>query len=638
MANLEITAHNDVTSDGKFSTVPYYAPSLTYLPNDNSTYYVQSIDGFVVNGSEIEKLCVRVSLLRFPAIIPPGAWEKFEVIRVLVPISDFRFFGVGSTFFKRKLASRKYDTSPKSLRSFRPQYFVEGYFGRSKSEDPAALHVFGSHNFSDSHKSLVRMNGTAFLANTYRGQPLYMPSMEMFRFYFASFDRILKELILCFAFPEMELPLPWVEDETDSDGDTFVVTPTVNFADHATCVQIAIWLSNPDLREVLDSIVKSVRANFQTGDISAPIIPFPANAKDLRVLVRETKVKQTQNGRYEKARIIQQILSDNRDMPFTKILVRDPRSRPNQNRNSIQGPSKPPKKSDPDENLSNPPPGDPTLDNPLPKLEYIAPPALEDAFPGLQRTKYKVEYTKPDTVVPPRPSWMNKLKNLVNKQVPPKDKTNNDLPPEPTRKPTLRSPLRTNWKDGKQNFERKTGFRLFLPINDLTFTLKNVDALELDDRCRCTVEALRICVRKKSVIQFESPKAMEFKASLDGGKIAKRYVIYSEFSVAGLSGCVLELLRRSERHIAIGIVLRTDKEKIGENGVARIMAHYRRRVQLRGADDRTGRDNYAGVWPTYRDYDDVQGTRLQHKSPLDSPVFLSSAIVESVRSLVTNNG
>ena len=99
MANIEITAHNDVTSDDKFSTVPYYAPSLTYLPNDNSTYYVQSIDGFVVNGSEIEKLCVRVSLLRLPAIIPPGAWEIFEVIRVLVPIFDLRFFWGGFYVF-----------------------------------------------------------------------------------------------------------------------------------------------------------------------------------------------------------------------------------------------------------------------------------------------------------------------------------------------------------------------------------------------------------------------------------------------------------------------------------------------------------------------------------------------------------
>lgn len=638
MPSWEITSHDDVTSDDKFSTVPYYAPTLDYLPEDDATYYVRSIDGFVANGAQIENLCVRVSLVRFPAIVPPGAWDKVEIIKVFVPFSDFRFFGVGSKFFRGKLVSRKHDTSPKSLRSFRPQVFIEGYFGRSKSEDPAALHVLGRHNFSDKHKSLVRIDGTAFHTSSYRGQPLYMPSMEIFRFYFASFDRLLKELILCFAFPEMELPLPWVEEDTGSDGDTFVVTPTVNFADHATCVQIAIWLSNPDLKGVLDSIVKSIRANFQTGGISAPIIPFPDNAKDLRVLVRETKVRQTPNGRYEKARIAQQVLSDNRDMPFSRLLVRDPRAKPNRKPNNVQGPSKPPKKQITDENLSNPPQDDPRKDNPLPRVEYIAPPSLEDAFPGLQRTKYKVEYTKAESVVPPRPSWMKNLKNLVKKPVPPKDKTDNNLPPEPTKRPSLRSPLRTVWKDGKQNFERKTGYRLFLPINELSFTQKNVDSLDLDERCRCTVEALRRCVRENSAIQFESPRALEFKASLDGGQAAKRHVIYSEFSAGGLFGCVLELVRRSERHIAMGIVLRTDREKVGEIGVARIISHYQRRVQLRGANNRTGRENYAGVWPTYRDYDDVHGTRLQHKPPLDSPVFLAPAISEAARSLLKRVG
>lgn len=635
MPSWEIAAHQDVTSDYKFSTVPYYAPTLDYLPDDNATYYVRSIDGFVAKGAQIENLCVRVSLVRFPAIVPPGAWDKVKVIRVFVPFSDFRFFGVGSKFFRGKLVSRKHDTSTKSLRSFRPQVFVEGYFGRSKLEDPAALHVLGSHNLSDKHKSLVRIDGTAFLASTYRGQPLYMPSMEVFRFYFASFDRLLKELILCFAFPEMELPLPWVEDETGSDGDTFVVTPTVKFADHATCVQIAIWLSNPDLKAVLDSIVKSVRTNFQTGAISAPIIPFPGNAKDLRVLVRQTKVKKNGSSSYEKANIAQQVLSDNRDMPFSKILIRDPRTNPNYKKKALHGPSEPPKKHVPDENLSNPPEGGPAIDNPVPQIEYLAPPTLEDAFPGLQRTKYNVEYTKPLSVVPPRPSWMNKIKNLVKIPVPPKDKTDQNLPPEPTKRPSLRSPLRSHWKDGKKTFERQTGYRLFLPINETNFRSISIDTLDLDERCLCTVEALRRCARNRSSLKFESPKALEINASLDGGAKTKRYVIYSEFSLSGYHGVVLELLRRTESAIAIGIVLRTDEEMIGEKGVARIMSHYERRVKLRGANERTGRENYAGVWPTYRDYDDVQGTRLQHKPPMDSPFFLAKALLDASRNLVS---
>ena len=623
------------TSDKKQTVLPFAVPKLSYLPDDDNYYWVHTIEGIATSKIDPEDFRVLVRLIRMPS---DGAdldrTPVFERISVHVPLADFRFFGMGARFQYQRQIDRAWSHKTESILSLKSHRFVDAFIGRKSLSEPAAVHVHNTYTFSDVELVNIQEGGP-YLESMYRGRLIYFPMMELVRFYFSNFDRLSRRLIMIHAFPERGLKLPWIADETGSDGEIFVLTPTIEFSDHATCVQLAIFLSSPDLQTIMSELGTVVRRQVLAGRGAAPLLEFPRNAKNLRVSIRDTMVKR-KNGKFEKARMVAQIISDNRDMPFERLVIRDPRIAENDETNQVQGPPQlPTKKTDEGQDGNKRSQKLDGKDLYGDRVEYLRPPGLKDAFPGIERASIKIDYTSPPSRKPKKPSWLQSMKEIFIPK--PNGGTKPGRPPPAI---SYRSPLRTSTRGGRRTFLRQSGLKLFLPLQIKAPDVRELDEVDLDNRCLITVKAINQLFKKQSrfgykgeKVRFERPRAICTKLSLDGGAARERIIVYSRFTVDGFHGVVLELQRLKEQSFAMGVVLRSDGHELEMADIKRILNHCERRVSLRGSNEREGRDSYAGVWPSYRDYDDVQGTRLVHKPPLDDPFYLADAIKKAALKL-----
>jgi len=100
-------------------------------------------------------------------------------------------------------------------------------------------------------------------------------------------------------------------------------------------------------------------------------------------------------------------------MAFENLVIRDPRVAENDETTQVQGPPQlPTKKTDEGEDgnkRGHDLDGKDFYGN---RVEYLRPPGLKDAFPGIERASIKIDYTSPPSRKPKKPSWLQSMKEL----------------------------------------------------------------------------------------------------------------------------------------------------------------------------------------------------------------------------------
>jgi len=165
--------------------------------------------------------------------------------------------------------------------------------------------------------------------------------------------------------------------------------------------------------------------------------------------------------------------------------------------------------------------------------------------------------------------------------------------------------------------------------------LTEVDYKEVakkDVRCYILIEAARAFQGNygSGSIQIESIKGYRATGPLTIGAKNARWMVVVYLNIDSLSSVWVEPVRVKDEAICLGIVTRLDGNEIGINGLRNILAHCRKRIQLRGKT-RKEKDAYSGIWPTNFEFDDATGSRLWHSPSRKNPDLLAEDLYDECK-------
>jgi len=595
--------------------IPFSTQKLSFLPNDDHEWMVHDLQELRFDPNNPDRFGIVVQMLRLPSRDIKGseyANSKVEHRRVFVPFSSFAYFGVGNIFQRGRMIERAcgYSNIYKSI--FKPRFLTDGRFGRFGHNMPVGI----QENFSyPIDEPIPRRLGhkVPILKGRHGGEPAYLFLWEVIRFYLAGFSRLSEALIVRNAFPEIDQPPLYIEGETGFDGRTFVLSPTLAFTDRATATQLAIILAHSDIAGLVKEFSMYLRLARSEGTDLIPRITMPSGAQALRLAVRKIGILDPE-GHKGRGKFYGQIISDGRDLAFDRLIIRDPRERRimvGQDNKKIGPPDSPePTHSEPDEALQWPDNpnglhgGDPSIGE---KEEVSSTFTIDHHFTGLKQVPVQVK--RPIiTVKKGERSSRGDHSSFVRSPFKfEKQYTNSGGAP-------VKGLWRFRAKMTPESDRLGAGQKLFLPVDVIPFEVVSVKSVKVDVRVQKTLDANQR-LRRKSLFRpstqprFKTAEAMRLKIDLSGS-LCMREIIYGFVTIAGRHGVWIEIIRRGEIAISLGLILRRDGQKIDSTGVVRILEHYSRRVALRGSEDREERDSHIGVWPVSRDYADIVGGRI----------------------------
>lgn len=619
---------------------PLSTHKLSFLPDDDEEWIVHDLQELRFDPNNPDRFGIVVQMLRLPNRNVVGADfanAKLEARRIFVPFASFVYFGMGNIFQRGRMIERAsgYSNVYKSI--FKPRFLTDGRFSRFGHNLPVGIQENFSYHIDEPVPRFLN-HKIPILRGRDSGEPAYLFMWEIIRFYLAGFSRMSEALISHLAYPEIDHPPLYDEAETGLDGNTFVITPTLGFADRATATQLAIILAHEDIFDLIQRFSNYLRLVRDNDADLIPRISMPSGAQALRLAVRKIGIIDPDD-RKGRGKFYGQILSDGRELSFDRLIIRDPRERRKvvsiSYEESDEENEDPHKDSlpKPEEKLNWPNypddlhGGDPSIG----EKEVVSPIfSIDDHFTGLKQVPVKV---KRSTIEVEKTVW-DRLKKRINTE---------DKSPKLEKQYTHSggAPVKGLWRfRPKMTPEANrlgAGQKLFLPVDVLPFEVVPVRSIKKDARIQTALDAnqrlyRQSILRRSALPKFASAEAMRLKIDLSGSCVT-REVVYGFVSVAGRHGVWIEIVRKGERAISIGLVLRRDGREIGPIGVVRILEHFSRRVRLRGAESRDARDAYIGVWPIFRDYNDIVGDRVTHNPPNNTAYYLARTIDQKFRKM-----
>ena len=618
--------------------IPFSTQKLAFLPNDDQEWVVHDLQELQFDPNNPERFGIVVQMLRLPSRDIKGsdfANAKLEARRIFVPFSSFAYFGVGNIFQRGRMIERALNYKDVYKTIFKPRYLADGRFGRFGPNMPVGIRENFSYPIDEPLPRHLNYK-VPILKGRDGNEPAYLFMWEVIRFYLAGFSRLSEALIARHAFPEIDQPPLYLKGETGLDGRTYVISPTRAFADRATATQLAIILAHSDISNLVEEFSKYLRLAHSLGTDLIPRITMPSGAQALRLAVRKIGIIDPE-GKKARGKFYGQILSDGRELAFDKLIIRDPRERliyVGPDRQKFNPPVPPePTPSGTDETLQWPDDpnnlhgGDPSIGE---KEEVSSTFTIDHHFTGLKQVPVKV---KRHTIKVERSGRGSRKNNSESSQKSSKfDKqfTNSGGAP-------VKGLWRFRAKMAHETDRLGTGQKLFLPVDVVPFEVVPIKSVKVDARVQTTLDAnqrlrRKSLLRRSTLPKYGSAEAIRLKIDLKGS-LRMREIVFGFITVAGRHGVWVEIIRKGETAISLGLVLRRDGQKIGPIGVVRILEHYSRKVSLRGSEDRDERDSHIGVWPVFRDYDDIVGDRITHNSPNNIAYYLANTIDQKFREM-----
>lgn len=621
-------AQNEIT--------PFSTRKLSFLPDDDDEWIVHDLQELRFDPNNPDRFGIVVLMLRLPDRSVIGNDYRNSIVeprRVFVPFSSFAYFGVGNIFQRGYMIERAFGYSNAYRSLFKPRFLTDGRYGRFGRNMSVGIHEHFSYPMDEPLPRTLNCK-VPILKGRDGGGPAYLFMWEVIRFYLAGFSRLSEALILRHAFPEIDQPPLYIEEETGFDGDTFILSPTFPFADKATATQLAIILAHQDILGLVEEFARYLRLARYEGTDLIPRISLPSGAQALRLAVRKISILDPE-GRKGRGKFYSQIISDGRELAFDKLIIRDPRERrimvgPAIDEDDPQEPTPPGTDDilqwpiDPNDNLHG---GDPSIGE---KEEISSAFTIDHHFTGLKQVPVNVR--RPTIKVGKRGRKRAGENGSSRRSKPKFEKQFTSSGGAP-----VKGLWRFRPKMTSEENRLGTGQKLFLPVDVIPFELVPIRSVKIDPRVQTTLDANQRLNRKSlfrasNLPKFKSAEAMRLKIDLNGSR-REREIVYGFVAVGGRHGVWVEIVRKGERAISLGLVLRRDGRKIEPSGVVRILEHYGRRVGLRGSEERDERDSHIGVWPVVRDYDDLVGDRITHNPPNNTAYYLAKTMDQKFREM-----
>ena len=616
--------------DGAMTSV-----SFNYLPDTDDILCVYDHGGIFPDKRSPNSYTVLTHFFVIPANDPElRKTPKPETLDLEIPLSDFLFFGCGS-WFKRKMHRgrsklHKITNFSNLITTGLLDAFVDGPLFRIYSE-----REFGMDNI------VMSLRGGPYLSSKKGKKLVFKDSTEIFRFFVCGLSDYAKALIDQLAEDSIDEPA-FYEDETKQlDEDTFVIAPSPRFSDPAIAIQLALIISSTDLRVMFGGLARVIKRTQIGNKGMTPELVFPERSISLSATFRDTYPHYADHVTHirqitspsNRCMMIGQILSDNREIPFKKLIIKSPNYKYDYILNT---------ESDSDEsgngktieeiitgglnsNHSN-------SSNRNRRVRTLT--GIAQAFPQLSKVRVTIDREVKKAYKVPKIDT-----ERIRRKYDPEENSDRVLPFSTgdggfsgNADPLSHLPkLNKRQKFGGTTFSPGKRRLLFSPQAKRS-NLVEIPLVEIehrDERIPTLVEASHVFRQTQhfNQIQIEAVKGYRATGELKLGAKEARWMAVVFLRVGPLSAVWIEPVRINKEAICLGIVIRLDGKEIGAVGLRNILIHCGNRIRLRGKE-RLGRDAFSGIWPTDFEFDDAIGSRLWHSPKRKNPDFLADDLYE----------
>jgi len=302
------------------------AVSFDYLPDTDEILCVYDHGGIFPDKNSPNAYTVLTHFFVIPAHDPNlKLTPRPKTLDIEIPLSDFLFFGCGSWFKKQMHRGRS------KLHNITNYSNLHTYGLFDAFADGPFFKIYSEREFGMNSKSLS-LQGGPYLMSRKGKKPVFSDSIEIFRFFVCGLSKYAEVLINQLAEETINEPA-YYEDETfQLDEDTYVIAPAPQFADPTIAIQLALITSSSDLKVMFRELGRIIaRSRFVQSGLT-PEVVFPELSKSISATFRDiypyfdgTFFDSRQIGaRENKSMMIGQILSDNREIPFRKLIIKSP--------------------------------------------------------------------------------------------------------------------------------------------------------------------------------------------------------------------------------------------------------------------------------------------------------------------------
>ena len=614
---------------------PMTAVSFDYLPDTDEILCVYDHGGIYADKNSPNTYTILTHFFVVPDNDPNLQFTSEPETRdIEIPLSDFLFFGCGSWFKRRMHRGRSKHhkiTSFSNLQTFRlVDAFVDGAF----------LKIYSERDFG-MDRTIFSQRGGSYLISKKGKKLVFKDSIEIFRFFVCGLSKYADVLINQLAEETLDEPA-YYEDETYKlDDDTFVISPSPRFADPAIAIQLALIIQSKDLKVMFNGIGQVISRTRILKSGSTPELIFPELSKSISATYRDAypyfadsffDARQMSSPK-NRCMMLGQILSDNREIPFKKLIIKSP----NKGYEYELDSSDTGNESETGTTVEKLVKGELTSNkfNPNRKKRRVRTlNELSQAFPRIRGVKIKVDKeTRRIRKVQKQGEERERTKFHPDGEIDSDSKhSTGDGGFSGNANPLIHIPkLKKRHLFGGKIFspgERRLLFYPELRKSNLIEVDIN-DVATKDERCSTLIEAVQIFKENYSSanIHIESIKGYRATGKLTIGAKDARWMIVVNLNIDSLSSVWIEPVRVKDEAICLGIVNRIDGNDVGVNGLRNILDHCGNRIQLRGKT-RIEQEAFSGIWPTHFEFDDATGSRLWHSPRRKNPDFLAEDLYD----------
>lgn len=604
-----------------------------YLPKDGKKSVLYEHGGFRISPVSARRIEVLSCFFVLPDHDPSlrrTVWP--ESFRRWIPITDLRFFGVGTQFLNGQQISKKHfcnvmkvpDVKTSSIHSL----IVDGPDLRILSTDTLEK------------KGLLRDDGgVPFLRAYSNKRELFISPIECVRFFFTSFSRLAIHMLSTWDVDAAKNTLLDPVMTGYIDEDTYQIAPNPAIADAATSLQLALVITSPDLMEVWESFIHILNSMRIHKKEMSPEFPFPINSKFLDFSYIPSRCHMGDDGPRRVYRV-RQIFNDRRDIPFKNLVVVnpgfdfDPLLQEQDNRKTREFDIKRLIKANIRNSGSN---------STKTSVIFSGMPGLVDAFPKLSDVKVRVRrkkkfYTSKYKLIPSGkvidlkdvssadPDATNIVQNIIFR--PHKDTTQRfgGMTFEPGQGRELFSQVIEGTPELLPNLPSKSGRYIRLLVSAAT-ELETLIAGEGRKMGASAISNIKLTI-------YGLPKSWGQWAR-DPRDKSQRIIGVITLEYAGVFVYFIEIDRQSKHEFfAMGVLTHVTGRELSDCDLACVMLHCDYRIKLRGRE-RVSSEAYSGIWPTRLDYIDVNGTKIVHRDKRMHPHFLAKDMLSFAEKLKT---
>lgn len=600
--------------------------AFNYLPDSDNRIVVFGYGAGRLDPESPGRFEIRVFFAE-PEINDPNLkrFDKARKFRQYVPLTDFRFFGIGNVFKNQRHVS--YNRNAQLFKAG----MISNYCVTELSFVPDGVHMMGSFGFDQTLPDYSLSD--PHITIRHKDELIFVPPLESIRFFLSSFghfagtflsrlEQKLEPMDVCYA------------DETGwVNNDTFQIAPKGDYCDIASAVQLALLMTNPDLMKLLGALGRLCSSMQDSGKTMTALFPFPDLSKDIKFMGMQ-KTLFINGSPMNEGIICRRIISDNRPAKFRnlKIVLKQP--------NGFEvGDNKNRKKEVPIVRhgrikLIRLKKGDVSKK----RGHYIWGnlPGLIESFPMMGDVAL--------TVIRDRnPSGRNGTKTVSADGIETEGSSSSNSGPVVTPSITFKQPLLSRQLFGGQEYKPGVKAELFSrTLNSLPEPIAADEAysiLSTENAKRFKVlfdsqdsgfqlEDASQSVNKGQACILRLPAAWGKWSSGDRGN--GRLVAVIESSIGGFYYYGMELeTSKDTKNIAMSVTAEVTGRRLGSYDFGCILSHCVSRVRLRGRK-RAPSQSYIGIWPDEVEFVDVIGDRIIHREKMKHPDILRDKMTEII--------